>query len=325
MAYAKEVVIIGCSAGGLGIFLGLDQMVRQIKSAAAAVGNMKVKVHGLADSGFFMEHSSDFPSQLTHRPFGKDEAVTARTIARTGTTNMDYAMAMRDLFSYANMGAGAHPACLLQHGGGSSGVNVNVDGKRKLQTSGDSASASASVTDCVFAANLAPHIKTPLFLIQPRFDSWQILHIYTQNYTAAGVNAYGARLVNALQQALLYPGNPGHGVFVDSCSHHCTSCSTSTENTWSGKNVLSTSSYSGNSGTSLTVADAFSRWYNHMLEARPPTAGASPSPPTTPAAAAAQPPVLDKYSWFIQDRPYPCSDCCMCSVDVRAQLRREYR
>jgi hypothetical protein len=154
-----------------------------------------------------------------------------------------------------------------------------------------------------------------MFLLQPQYDQWQILHIFSQNYTAEEVNAYGRALLQSMKPALFHASHPGHGAFVDSCSHHCTSCSDPVENTWSGNAVRSTIGVTSVSQSVVAKADwneaeAFQVWYeNSMLPSR---AGK--------AAAAIQPGV----NWFFQDRPYPCSDCCKCSVDMVAQLRRNH-
>ena len=53
MSSAEEVVISGCSAGGLAIYLGLDAISNMINSA-----NASIAVRGMSDSGFFMDYTS---------------------------------------------------------------------------------------------------------------------------------------------------------------------------------------------------------------------------------------------------------------------------
>lgn len=200
----------------------------------------------------------------------------------------------------------------------------------------------AAETNCIFAVNLLPHINTPMFVLQPRFDQWQILHIFTQRYTAGGVNAFGQRLLDSLQPSLFHKANPGHGAFVDSCTHHCTGCSDNSENPWSGDHIRSTIAIDGDGGAlrnsstranivvneSVSVvhtrqltgpspvgrvsnnwneAEAFALWYERSLSSEPAMRTITPG-----------------VNWFFQERPYPCHDCCKCSVDMVGQLRKPH-
>jgi hypothetical protein len=369
MTTATEVVIAGCSAGALGVLLGLDSMADIVRSTAAAYGNTAVTVRGLVDSGYFMEHSSTFVAQMTHHSYGKDDAVTETTRRVNGDDRMDYAVAMRDVFQFMNISAGANPACLAAHTAASP-VHRRLQANESAAVTSDPVPVSSTTaaalptatapsepapatppaspaappappaaatapapapsapvvappaaaspptfsphSDCVFARNLVPHIRTPMFLLQPQYDQWQILHIFSQNYTAEEVNAYGRTLLQSLKPTLFHATHPGHGAFVDSCSHHCTSCSDPSENTWSGSAVRSTinvTPVSASAKADWNEAEAFQVWYaNSLLPAR------------SGKATSIQPGV----NWFFQDRPYPCSDCCKCSVNMVAQLRRNH-
>jgi hypothetical protein len=79
-------VIIGGSAGGLGIFLGIDAMADLIRSRVDKVhgvdgvgGVGKVIVRGVPDSGFFLQYSSNNTTPLTHLAEGRDEAFSNQT------------------------------------------------------------------------------------------------------------------------------------------------------------------------------------------------------------------------------------------------------
>ena len=153
MSTATEVVIGGCSAGGLGIFMGLDQMADIVTANAKEAGNEYVKVRGLSDSGFFMEHTSSYRAKITHNSYGKDDAVTANSVRHNrGQYFMDYASCMRDLFNYMNLTAGVTQDC--------------IEAQRRLVSQGTVSNTSSFgiESNCVFAAHLVPHIKTPLFL-----------------------------------------------------------------------------------------------------------------------------------------------------------------
>ena len=345
MSTASEVVIGGCSAGALGIFMGLDAMADLVRSTAKKFANPHLVVRGFSDSGFFLEHTSNYRAKMTHHVYGKDDAVTANSMRHNqGQNIMDYATCMRDLFNFMNLSGGVNQGCIR---------------KQQQQQQGRPVNHSFGVeSNCVFAANLAPHIKTPMFLLQPQYDYWQILHIFSQAYTAPEVNAYGRNLVSQLKVSLFHAAHPGHGVFIDSCAHHCTSCSDDTENTWSGNHVRSThptlkvtsagnatkrvaqENTSGGQGvvatgdgfsahaadTNFNEAEAFAVWYAHSL--RPVTASASASANASAASVrgaastSASLPVTPGTNWFFQDKPYPCADCCKCSVDMIGRLRK---
>ena len=72
---------------------------------------------------------------------------------------------------------------------------------------------------CIFAETVAQTLATPTFPLQSQFDEWQIDNdLFSRD--AARVNAYGARLAALVSANLLGPGRE-HGVFLDSCEHHC--------------------------------------------------------------------------------------------------------
>jgi hypothetical protein len=318
MATASEVVISGGSAGGLGVLLGIDEMTKNIRTSAALHGNHNITIRGLVDSAFFRDHSSSFEAEVTyHTVPGQDEAVTPRTIAINGNKNMDYANAMRDVFSFTNSTAGATSGCIAAH--------------RKQPTNEVSKQEFASESACIFAANLLPHIKTPVFLVQPRFDTWQILHIHSQSYTAESVNAYGEQLMRELQTALFSVPYAGHGAFIDSCTHHGTrTCLGKHDNTWSGQRIRSTIAVDATELNSLDVrtsseeinwnrAEAFQRWYRHSLtvEAAQRSGRLGSSESGTKKNVQGKVPGLN---WFVQDQPFPCKDCCACSPRIAGQF-----
>ena len=265
MTSASEIVITGCSAGALGVYLGIDQMVGLIhsngsnspsSSSDASSSRARPIIRALADSGFFLEYTSSFKGETS--PYG---AVNKKT------GFMDYANAMRDVFQFTNMSSGAHSKCLKTH--------------------------SHSPSDCVFAANLLPHIETPIFLLQPKYDSWQIMFIYDQNYTVQGVNEFGLMTMLAINSSVFYKGHPGHGIFMDSCLHHCGYCRTNSnlwsenENFWSGSVVVSQRG-------KTSPATAFAEWYHQS--------GLNYDVMST----------QEEKNWFAQDMPFPCEECCRC-------------
>jgi len=72
-------------------------------------------------------------------------------------------------------------------------------------------------SDCIFAEHTVPFIKTPIFPLQSRYDSWQIDNILgTKDDTE--VNNYGTLFDTRFQAVAA--GAP-NGYFLDSCYHHC--------------------------------------------------------------------------------------------------------
>jgi hypothetical protein len=272
MKSATEVLISGCSAGGLGVLLGLDAMADMIHEA-----NRSIKVRGLTNSGYFVDYTGD--QYYVKREDWKEEAVFNGIL--------DYSGNMRKVFTFANMSAGAHPTCLQQHD--------------RLKTTHWNYTKFAPITKCVFAKNTIGHIKTPLFMLQPRFDQWQIWHVFGGPYNYSLINALGEHIVNHITSDLL--NRPQHGVFFDACTHHCTSCSNYGEDSWHGSRIRS--SYNQSSGMmSLTPAQAFERWYQdreidelalqddqHVQSSEE---------------------VSYRRHFHIQLGSYPCSSCCLC-------------
>lgn len=156
----EQLVVSGCSAGGLSTFLHADEW------AAALPG---VQVVAMPDSGFFLDYNTTTPG-------------------KTG-----YGTALRWVYNRMNGTGGVPAACRA--------ANPNDEAK------------------CIFAEHVAPTLKTPFFPLQSQYDSWQVGNDLMNN-TAAAVNTYGQLLSQRVQTDLL-AANPNHGVFLDSCYHHC--------------------------------------------------------------------------------------------------------
>jgi hypothetical protein len=75
-----------------------------------------------------------------------------------------------------------------------------------------------------FAEHTSPHIKTPIFPLQGEYDSWQMCcdagYETKDSKLNDQINAWGAKLTALVHSNLLGP-NPKHGIFLDSCLHHC--------------------------------------------------------------------------------------------------------
>ncbi len=152
MKDAHEVLIGGCSAGALAVYLGLDEMAGLIHER-----NPTVHVRGVAFSGFFAEYSANEIIPSNGQTMRDDGVVDGK---------LDYASALRNVFLFSNMTAGANKRCLHYQttnvkritGSTSYGKSNNSDIYPNIPES--------NLANCAFASNLAPHIRTPVFSLQ---------------------------------------------------------------------------------------------------------------------------------------------------------------
>lgn len=235
MSKASEVLISGCSAGALGIYLGIDHITKLIKSV-----NSTIIVKGYADSGYFMNYSSS--SIITNNYQLSYDAI--HPIHK----NLDYNYGMKNIFQWMNITSGANQKCIKN--------NMN---QRE---------------NCIFSYFLLPHITTPLFITQPLYDSWQIVHVLGALNDINSINSFGnllkSQLTNTIQSSATH-----HGIFFDSCPHHCMTCKNGPSDTWNGKEVISVDGYSPSS--------ALLDWYHNT-----------------------------KTKIYTQQGVYPCKNCCSC-------------
>jgi len=71
---------------------------------------------------------------------------------------------------------------------------------------------------CMFAQYTAPFITTPMFPLQSEYDSWQTSQDLDSG-DAKLINEWGKNLTTLINSNFLK--NPDHGIFLDSCHHHC--------------------------------------------------------------------------------------------------------
>jgi len=161
LSSASNVVISGCSAGGLATYLHIDWWVDQLPQNA--------KVVGLPDSGFFVD--------LDSQP-------------------VNYHTSMVWVFENGNCSSGVNDLCIANN--------------------------QASPYNCIFAEHVSPWIQTPLFPFQPKYDYWQIYNVLgSENVTL--VNKFGDYELQVIQSTLL-KSRIDHGIWLDSCTHHCFYC-----------------------------------------------------------------------------------------------------
>jgi len=196
LANATDVVISGCSAGGLATFLHTDQWCD-----ALAVMAPGVKCVGMPDSGFFLDYQDPrVAKSLAQQPAQPGVAGTPLP-GLANTPGGTYHSGLRWVFSQMNSSAGINQDCVAAHGTG------------------------GPVTDdpaylCQFAEHTSPFTHTPLFPLQSEYDSWQTSHVLYYPNTAADVQVLGNNLTKRIFANLLGP-HPQSGVFLDSCWHHC--------------------------------------------------------------------------------------------------------
>lgn len=74
---------------------------------------------------------------------------------------------------------------------------------------------------CLFSQFSLQYSKTPIFLLQSKFDSWSLANIYCSPSTDVdAANDLGASMVDVIKQVTSDPNTHVEG-FVDGCFHHC--------------------------------------------------------------------------------------------------------
>jgi len=99
MARATDVLISGCSAGGLAVLFGIDQIASMIHEVVP-----RARVRGMVDSGFFIEHS--------HGRTNYERKAVAYHEALDTDGRLDYAYAMKQVYQFMNLSAGIDTGCL---------------------------------------------------------------------------------------------------------------------------------------------------------------------------------------------------------------------
>lgn len=174
MNQATDVIVSGCSAGGLATFLHCDHWADAIKKA-----NPSTKVACMPDSGFFLD---------------EDRAP-------------QYGSKMRNVHRFQESSpAGLNEACVAAHG--------------------------PDPEKCILAQWASEHIKTPTFPLQSVYDSWQTGNVLEVDAAPPTVNQFGKNVTNLVKKLLL--SQPQHGIFLDSCHHHC--------GAWNGPKIDGTNS-----------------------------------------------------------------------------------
>lgn len=146
MSQATDVVIMGCSAGGLGVYLGIDEIADMIYDRAREVNNTEIQVRGLTTSGVFMDFNANVTLSKEDMRFknNRDNAMV--------NGKLNYGLGMREVFERFNIEVGANQACIEY----AKKKNENPIRSSRVQIP----------SDCIFATNLGPFIRTPVFTMQ---------------------------------------------------------------------------------------------------------------------------------------------------------------
>jgi hypothetical protein len=123
---------------------------------------------------------------------------------------------------------------------------------------------------CLFGANVAPFVQTPLFILQSKYDTWQGPAIIGANASIANVSsavkrfwvAYGQQMVELLDAL---PAQ--HGSFLTNCPQHCQSgCC----HQGCCQGARASGDWGGTTINSTAMGDAFASWYTAQIAGHPP-------------------------------------------------------
>jgi len=132
-----------------------------------------------------------------------------------------YANDLRWVFQQMNGTAGLHPDCVAH---------------------------SSDPSACIFAQNTAPFCRAPMFVLQSKYDEYQINAILGSTEPSA-VNAFGVEFTNTIKMSL--SSLKEVGLFLDSCVHHCGGWGVGEDGDY--KIVIE----------GMTGLEAFISWYNN--------------------------------------------------------------
>jgi STAM-binding protein len=192
LSMATDVVVSGCSAGGLATFLHTDQWCDALATDAKALS----KCVGLPDSGFFLDYQSPLAPGKPLPSLVEEAGASSRRALTTPAGN--YHAGLRWCFEAFNASAGVNQDCIA------------------AKNTGGSPSDSPTYL-CMFAEHTAVFTHTPLFALQSEYDSWQTGHVL---HPGDSVQRLGDNLTKRIQANLFGP-HPVSGAFLDSCHHHC--------------------------------------------------------------------------------------------------------
>ena len=130
------------------------------------------------------------------------------------------------------------------------------------------------ISECMFAQNNGPFIKTPILGLQSQYDAWQLTNELI-NVTNNSADMYGNELTNVILKQFIETNN-NHSIFLDSCFHHC--------GEWNQIAIQN-----------QTQSDVLMAWWNYLYQNKSNLNKKNIQKP--------------QQFWF-QNYSYPCNSCC---------------
>ena len=204
LAEASDVVISGCSAGGLATYMQCDRCAERL----AQHGSPKVRC--LSDSGLFLDVQDDFAAS---------DAAAFENPGACAAYHPD----SRSVVAVQSRSTGS------LRGGAISGFHAAlVWAYQAMELEGDASCMAryAPTNDqwrCAFAQYTLPEISTPTFVVNSKFDAWSLLASGVDSGSSTGgiLTELDPSVINdgwaswfdeAVRQGL--EANPGHAAFM---------------------------------------------------------------------------------------------------------------
>lgn len=168
-----------------------------------------------------------------------------------------------------------------------------------------------AISKCMFAANHIPYISEPIFVIQSKYDSWQVeneLGYYNNDTTATAiddVNQYGSALQDELMTAISSQRmvQPMSKVFLSSCEFHTALGGLFDSDEDLNKVWLKASA----DGTTMNLA--LNKWLNDVLwPIHDNIDNDDYSSNITTVISMSS--VMELESDLVSDEVFPCEECC---------------
>ena len=235
LAGATEVLLKGESAGGLSTFLHADRLGNRIKAGSPKLE--KYRANPIV--GYFQDHDNFAHSDgYMHGPAGG------------GGPNTDYwSNYNTSSGAWNEPGTGANYTSFMKYVYVMQNMTFGPDGGL---TAACQAKHPAAPWLCFMSPHMVDTIETPLFMLNSKFDRWQMENILQTNWgtleAQRGVVQYGADFVRALAPLTASPTSPHGGVICSCICHGCP---------WTAMNFTNAAA----KGVARTSTEAFTDWW----------------------------------------------------------------
>ena len=202
---AENVLLTGCSAGGLATYLHTDYVHEELKSKWAT-GLTKFKASAI--SGFFLEHNT-----VEGKPVYPDE--------------------MKSIFELANSTHGLNDACIAAHRASGDEWKCNFAQHAYAHTASDTFPLNSALdswqTGCIYTSELAPGFPNQNSTANGVCSSaaggqWSACSGNPESCNATQMetmNKYIDDFEETIKTAGATYNRPGNGAFIHSCHTHC--------------------------------------------------------------------------------------------------------